>query len=271
MVAETDRMLLDIDRLCFSYSDKSLFSGLNLTAQSGRITAIIGPSGCGKSTLLRLIGGLLKPQQGSIQLDGKELTQLSPVAWRTVRKKMGFLFQSAALFPSLNVFENVTFPLRQHTTLPEAMMRDIVLFKLESVGLRGAAHLNPMQLSGGMARRVALARAIVLDPQFMMYDEPFIGLDPIGMGVIKRLIVDLNSALGITTILVSHHIADVFQLADYVYLLVNGAIRTQGTPKQLWRHADASIQQFMQGLPDGPVAFHYPAQDYATDLLNPVS
>lgn len=228
----------------------------------------MGPSGCGKTTLLRLIGGQLKPERGSIQVDGKVVNRLSRVQLYELRRKMGVLFQSGALFTNLSVFENVAFPLREHTELSDFMIRDIVLMKLQAVGLRGAKKLMPSQLSGGMARRVALARAIALDPELIMYDEPFTGLDPIALGVIVKLISDLNKALGITTILVSHDVEEALSIADYIYVIASGKIIGQGTPEKVHADRDPEVQQFLQGLPDGVVPFHYPAIDYAQDLLN---
>lgn len=228
----------------------------------------MGPSGSGKTTLLRLIGGQLKPERGSIHVDGKLINKLSRAQLYVLRRKMGTLFQSGALFTNLNVFENVAFPLREHTELSDLLIRDIVLMKLQSVGLRGAKNLMPNQLSGGMARRVALARAISLDPELIMYDEPFTGLDPIALGVIVKLISDLNKALSITTILVSHDVEEVLNIADYIYMIASGKIIGQGTPKKLQIDKDLEVQQFLQGLPDGPVPFHYPAIDYNQDLLH---
>lgn len=228
----------------------------------------MGPSGCGKTTLLRLIGGQLKPECGNILVDGKLINKLPRAQLYELRRKMGILFQSGALFTNLNVFENVAFPLREHTELPDFMIRDIVLMKLQSVGLRGAKNLMPSQLSGGMARRVALARAIVLDPELIMYDEPFTGLDPIALGVIVKLISDLNKALGIATILVSHDVKETLTIADYIYVIANGNIIGHGTPEKLHRDKDPEVQQFLQGLPDGVVPFHYPAIEYTQELLH---
>lgn len=228
----------------------------------------MGPSGSGKTTLLRLIGGQLKPERGSVRVDGKLINELSRAQLYELRRKMGTLFQSGALFTNLNVFENVAFPLREHTELPDFLIRDIVLMKLQSVGLRGAKNLMPSQLSGGMARRVALARAIALDPELIMYDEPFTGLDPIALGVIVKLISDLNKALSITTILVSHDVEEVLNIADYIYMIASGKIIGHGTPEKLQIDKDLEVQQFLKGLPDGPVPFHYPAIDYNQDLLH---
>lgn len=260
--------LVSIQDLYFSRSGHTVFSNIELTILRGKITAIMGPSGCGKTTLLRLIGGQLKPKRGSIYVDGQLINRLSRVRLYEVRRKIGVLFQSGALFTNLNVFENVAFPLREHTKLPDFMIRDIVLMKLQSVGLRGAKNLMPNQLSGGMARRVALARAIALDPELIMYDEPFSGLDPIAQGVIVRLVSDLNKALGITTILVSHDVKEALSIADYIYVIASGKIIGQGAPEKLSADKNPEIQQFLRGFPDGVVPFHYPAVDYTQDLLS---
>lgn len=259
---------VNIHGLYFNRSGHTVFSDVELNIPRGKITAIMGPSGCGKTTLLRLIGGQLKPGCGNIHVDGKLINKLSQVQLYKLRRKMGILFQSGALFTGLSVFENVAFPLREHTELPEFMIRDIVLMKLQSVGLRGAKNLMPNQLSGGMARRVALARAIALDPELIMYDEPFTGLDPIALGVIVRLISDLNKALGITSILVSHDVEEALSIADYIYVISGGKIIGHGPPEKVQVDRDPEVQQFLQGLPDGVVPFHYPAIDYMQDLLH---
>lgn len=259
--------LVEIRGLCFKRNGRTIFSDTNLTIPRGKITAIMGPSGCGKTTLLRLIGGQLKPKEGKITVDGALINGLSRTQLYEIRRKMGILFQSGALFTNLNVFENIAFPLREHTQLPDFMIRDIVLMKLQSVGLRGTVDLMPSQLSGGMARRVALARAIALDPALIMYDEPFTGLDPIALGVIIKLICDLNRALAMTTILVSHDVQEVMRIADYIYLIASGKIIGQGTPETLQLNKNSEVQQFLQGLPDGVVPFHYPAIDYTQDLF----
>jgi phospholipid/cholesterol/gamma-HCH transport system ATP-binding protein len=259
---------VNIRGLYFNRNGRAIFSDVELNIPRGKITAIMGPSGCGKTTLLRLIGGQLKPERGNIHVDGKLINKLSQAQLYELRRKMGILFQSGALFTNLNVFENVAFPLREHTNLPDFMIRDIVLMKLQSVGLRGAKNLMRSQLSGGMARRVALARAIALDPELIMYDEPFAGLDPIALGVIVKLISDLNKALGITTILVSHDVEEALSIADYVYVIASGKIIGHGTPEKVHIDKDPEVQQFLQGLPDGVVPFHYPAIDYKQDLLH---
>lgn len=259
---------VNIQGLYFSRNGRNVFSDIELNIPRGKITAIMGPSGCGKTTLLRLIGGQLKPERGNIQVDGKLINKLSRAQLYELRRKMGILFQSGALFTNLNVFENVAFPLREHTELTDFMIRDIVLMKLQSVGLRGAKNLMPNQLSGGMARRVALARAIALDPELIMYDEPFTGLDPIALGVIVKLISELNKALGITSILVSHDVEEALSIADYIYVIASGKIIGHGTPEKVHIDKDPEVQQFLQGLPDGVVPFHYPAIDYNQDLLH---
>jgi phospholipid/cholesterol/gamma-HCH transport system ATP-binding protein len=258
--------LVTIRDLHFAHGDHTIFTGVDLDIPRGKIIAIMGPSGTGKTTLLQLIGGRLYPNKGSIFVDQQNIHQLSRKELHRARCNMGFLFQSGALFTNLNVFENVAFPLREHTQLPEEIIHNIVLMKLQAVGLRGARDLMPSELSGGMARRVALARAIVMDPQLIMYDEPFTGLDPIALGVIVKLIRELNQALNMTTILVSHDVTEVVTIADYIYLISNGKIIAQNTPEKLLADSDPNVKQFMQGLPDGVVPFHYPAQDYEEEL-----
>ena len=227
----------------------------------------MGPSGTGKTTLLRLIGGQIKPDQGDVIVDGHSVPNLSRKQLFELRQRMGMLFQSGALFSELNVYENVAFPLRVHTKLPEDMIRDLVLIKLESVGLRGARDLMPSELSGGMGRRVALARAIALDPELMMYDEPFVGQDPITLGVLVKLIRQLNDALNMTTVLVSHDIDECLSIADHVCVLSGGQVLVEGTPEEILQSDEAEVKQFIQGLPDGPVPFRYPADDFAKDIL----
>ncbi len=259
---------VSIRGLCFNRNGRIIFSDIELNIPRAKITVIMGPSGCGKTTLLRLIGGQLKPERGDIHVDGKLVNKLSRPQWYKLRRKMGILFQSGALFTNLNVFENVAFPLRELTELPDFMIRDIVLMKLQSVGLRGAKNLMPSQLSGGMERRVALARAIALDPELIMYDEPFTGLDPIAFGVIVKLISDLNKALGITSILVSHDVKEALNIADYIYIIASGKIIGHGPPEKIHIDKNPEVQQFLRGLPDGVVPFHYPAIDYMQDLLH---
>ena len=259
--------LVTIRDLYFARGSRPIFDGVDLDIQRGKITAIMGPSGTGKTTLLRLIGGQLHPQRGSITVDGQEVPKLSRKHLYELRKRMGMLFQSGALLTDLDVYENVAFPMREHTDLPESMIRDLVLMKLEAVGLRGARRLNPSELSGGMARRVALARAIALDPMMIMYDEPFTGQDPISMGVLLKLIRQLNDALGLTSIIVSHDVQETAAISDYIYLLSGGKVVGQGTPEELDRSDSPWAQQFLKGQPDGPVPFHYRAPDYLDDLL----
>ena len=267
MMASDNPVLVEVRGLRFARGKRVIFDGVDLDIQRGKITAIMGPSGTGKTTLLRLIGGQLKPQQGSVHVDGLQVETLRHGALYQLRKRMGMLFQNGALLTDMNVFDNVAFPLREHTRLSESMIRDLVLLKLHAVGLRGARDLMPSELSGGMARRVALARAIALDPMMMMYDEPFTGQDPISMGVLVRLIRKLNDALGLTSVIVSHDIAETSSIADYIYLLSDGKVVGQGTADELKQSSSEWAQQFLKGLPDGPVPFHYQAADYLQDLL----
>ncbi len=259
--------LVTIRGLSFSRGERVIFEQVDLDIRRGKITAIMGPSGTGKTTLLNLIGGLLQPSAGSIEVDGERVDELGLAELYRLRKRMGMLFQSSALFTDLNVFENVAFPLREHTSLPESMIHTLVLMKLEAVGLRGAKDLSPSELSGGMARRVALARAIALEPMMVMYDEPFAGQDPISMGVLVKLIRTLNDALGLTSIVVSHDIKETASIADYIYLISNGRVVEHGAPAALDRSTSPWVEQFVHGLPDGPVPFHYPAPPYEEDLL----
>lgn len=259
---------VEIKNLFFSLDDRCIFDGIDMVVKQGKITAIMGPSGSGKTTLLRLIGAQLRPDSGQIYVNGQNIHQLSRKSLYETRRNMGLLFQSSALFTHLSVFENVAFPLREHTELNASMIRNIVLMKLEAVGLRGAAHLMPAQLSGGMCRRVALARTIALDPVLMMYDEPFTGQDPISMGVLVRLIQRLNQLLHTTTIIVSHDVEETCSIADYIYLISGGKIIGQGTPDELKRSIEPQIRQFMHGEADEVVPFHYPAKPYTEELLN---
>jgi phospholipid/cholesterol/gamma-HCH transport system ATP-binding protein len=260
-------VLVSIRGLCFARGERMIFDDVDMDILRGKVTTIMGPSGTGKTTLLRLIGGQLQPVSGSVQVDGLEVPGLGRADLYELRQRMGMLFQSGALLTDLNVFENVAFPLREHTDLPESMIRDLVLMKLQAVGLRGARTLMPSELSGGMARRVALARAIALDPMMIMYDEPFTGQDPISMGALVQLIRLLNDALGLTSVIVSHDVKEAAAISDYVYLISGGKIMGHGTPEQLRDTASEWVKQFMQGLPDGPVPFHYPAPPYVDDLL----
>jgi phospholipid/cholesterol/gamma-HCH transport system ATP-binding protein len=258
---------VELKGLSFKRGTRSIFNNVDIRIPRGKVTGIMGPSGCGKTTLLRLMGAQLRPSSGEVWVNGQNLPKLSRSDLFDARKQMGVLFQSGALFTDLDVFENVAFPLRVHTQLPDEMIRDIVLLKLQAVGLRGAIDLMPDELSGGMKRRVALARAIALDPQILMYDEPFVGQDPIAMGVLVRLIRLLNDALGITSIVVSHDLAETASIADYLYVVGDEQVLGQGTPEELMNSDNPRIRQFMTGEPDGPVPFHFPAADYRTDLL----
>lgn len=258
--------LVELQHLSFGYGERMVLEDISLTIARGKVTALMGASGGGKTTILRLIGGQIKAQRGQMLFDGKDVTPMEQSALYTVRRRMGMLFQFGALFADLDVFENVAFPLREHTNLPEALIRDVVLMKLNAVGLRGAHALMPSDLSGGMARRVALARAIVLDPELVMYDEPFAGLDPISLGTAARLIRELNDAMGLTSIFVSHDLKQTFAIADQVIILANGKIATQGTPEEVCRSTDPLVYQYVNALPDGPVHFHYPGPSVAQDF-----
>ncbi|MBC7685405.1 MAG: ABC transporter ATP-binding protein [Bdellovibrionales bacterium] len=258
--------LVEIRNLHFAYGDRSILSNLNMDFPRGKVVAVMGGSGCGKTTVLRLIGGQIRPQQGEVSVAGEVVHKLDTDGLYRLRRKMGMLFQFGALFTDLTVFENVAFPLREHTNLPEELIRDLVLMKLNAVGLRNAAMLKPAEISGGMARRVAVARAVALDPELVMYDEPFAGLDPISMGVTANLIKRLNEALGSTSILVSHDVHECFAIADYVYFMSAGKIVAQGTPADLRVSDDPYVKQFVNAAPDGPVPFHYPGKSFADDL-----
>lgn len=258
--------LVEIRDLQFAYGERSILSGLNMDFPRGKVVAVMGGSGSGKTTILRLIGGQLRPQSGSVWVEGQQVETLSTPQLYQLRRKMGMLFQHGALFTDLTVFENVAFPLREHAQLPDQLLRDLVLMKLHAVGLRNAAWLKPSEISGGMARRVALARAIALDPPLIMYDEPFAGLDPISMGVTANLIRKLNDALGSTSILVSHDVHESFSIADHVYFLSRGKIVAHGTPQQMLESSDPYVKQFVHAESDGPVPFHYPGKSLAEDL-----
>ena len=249
--------ILQLDQVRFGYRDRMILDGVSMRFQRGRVVALIGGSGSGKTTILRLIGGMLHPRSGSVSFEGRALHTLDRDGLYSARRRMGLLYQFGALFTDLSVFENVAFPLREHTQLPEHLIRDLVLLKLNAVGLRGVAHYQTSQLSGGMARRVALARAIALDPPLIMYDEPFAGLDPISLATVAQLIRQLNDALNVASILVSHDIKDAFAIADYVYLLAQGHIAAEGSPAQMQASADPTVRQFLDGDIDGPVAFHH--------------
>ena len=264
----TPEPLIKIRDLHFARGERVIFDGVDVDIPRGKVTAIMGPSGTGKTTLLKLIGGQLRPDRGSIEVDGQDVHKLSRSALYTLRMRMGMLFQTGALLTDLSVYDNVAYPLREHTNLPETMIRRLVLMKLEAVGLRGARDLMPSALSGGMARRVALARAISLDPMMVMYDEPFTGQDPISMGVLAQLVRRLNDAVGLTSILVSHDVEETAGISDYIYVISGGKVLEHGTPAQIDASASTSVRQFMSGLPDGPVSFHYDAPTLESDLLS---
>jgi phospholipid/cholesterol/gamma-HCH transport system ATP-binding protein len=258
--------LVECRNLRFGYGDRPILDDLSFTVQRGKVTALMGASGGGKTTVLRLIGGQVKAQQGQLRFDGQEIGTLDQAGLYAARRRMGMLFQFGALFTDLSVFDNVAFPLREHTHLPELLIRDIVLMKLNAVGLRGARDLMPSEVSGGMARRVALARAIALDPELIMYDEPFAGLDPISLGTAAQLIRRLNDTLGITSIVVSHDLEETFSIADQVIVLANGKVAAQGTPQEVMHSSDPLVDQFVHAKPDGPVHFHYPGPTVAEDF-----
>jgi phospholipid/cholesterol/gamma-HCH transport system ATP-binding protein len=259
--------VVEISGLKYRVGEKVIFDRLNINIPRGKITAIMGPSGTGKTTLLRIMTGQVLPDRGRVIVEGKNVRRLNTDELYELRTQMGFLFQNGALFTDSSVYENVAFPLHEHTKLPEVLIRHIVLMKLQAVGLRGAADMMPTELSGGMARRVALARAIVMDPKIIFYDEPFVGLDPISMGVIVRLIRELNYSLDLTSIIVSHDVHEVNTVSDQSYLISDGKVVGYGTPEELEHNKSAWVRQFMKGLADGPVPFHYPAPDYAKQLL----
>jgi phospholipid/cholesterol/gamma-HCH transport system ATP-binding protein len=259
--------LVEINQLHFQRNSRVIFRGVDIQIPRGKVTAIMGPSGTGKTTLLRLIGGQLAPSQGQVLVMGENVHQLNRNHLYQLRKRMGMLFQNSGLFTHLTVFDNVAFPLREHTPLSESMIRSLVLLKLQMVGLRGARNLMPSELSGGMARRVALARAIALDPSLIMYDEPFSGQDPISMGVLVKLIRTLNDAMNLTSIIVSHDVQETLSIADYVYVISNGQLIGHGPASSINQDKSAQLQQFLQGLPDGPVPFHYPAAALEQDLM----
>ncbi len=266
-MSEPSTNFIEIRGLSFNRGNRVIFDNIDMDIPRGKVVGIMGPSGTGKTTLLRLIGRQLKPDAGSIVVDGHNLEDLSREKLFRLRRKMGMLFQTGALFTDISVFENVAFPVRIHTELSEAMIRDIVFMKLQAVGLRGAWSLMPSELSGGMNRRVALARAIALDPEMVMYDEPFVGQDPIAMGMLVELIRKLNTTLKITSLVVSHDLNETASISDLLYLLADGKIIGQGSSEDMLNSDDPRVKQFMQGLPDGPVPFHYPAGDYQDDLL----
>jgi phospholipid/cholesterol/gamma-HCH transport system ATP-binding protein len=258
--------LVELRDIRFGYGERVILDGISLTIPRGKVTALMGASGGGKTTVMRLIGGQYRAQAGSLTFDGQEVAALNSTDLYAVRRRMGMLFQFGALFTDLSVFDNVAFPLREHTDLSESMIRDIVLMKLEAVGLRGARDLMPSEVSGGMARRVALARAMALDPELIMYDEPFAGLDPISLGTAARLIRQLNDTLGLTSIIVSHDLDETFHIADQVIVLANGKIAAQGTPDEVRHSTDPLVKQFVTAAPDGPVRFHYPGPSVVQDF-----
>ena len=272
MTANSSHSLVEIRHLSFGYGERIILDDISLEIPRGKVTALMGASGGGKTTILRLIGGQIRAQQGQALFDGQDVTSMTQPELYAVRRRMGMLFQFGALFADLDVFENVAFPLREHTDLSDALIRDIVLMKLNAVGLRGARDLMPSDLSGGMARRVAMARAIALDPELVMYDEPFAGLDPISLGTAARLIRQLNDAMGLTSIFVSHDLEQTFAIADQVIILANGKIATQGTPDEVRHSTDPLVYQYVHALPDGPVHFQYPgptvAQDFGTEVAS---
>ncbi len=270
MTSTPDSPLVELKNLTFAYGgakgERVILDGVSLTVPRGKVTALMGASGGGKTTVLRLIGGQYKAQQGELLFDGQDVGKLDEAGLYAARRRMGMLFQFGALFTDLSVFDNVAFPLREHTDLAPALIRDIVLMKLGAVGLRGARDLMPSQISGGMARRVALARAIALDPELIMYDEPFAGLDPISLGTAARLIRQLNDAMGLTSIVVSHDLEETFHIADQVIILANGKVAAQGTPEAVRHSANELVHQFVNALPDGPVKFHYPGPGVDEDF-----
>lgn len=267
---QTQTPLIEFRDVDFGYGERLIVDAVSLSIAKGQVTAIMGASGGGKTTLLRLMAGQVQAQQGEVMFDGQDVGRLDPDGLYAVRRRMGMLYQFGALFTDISVFDNVAFALREHTDLPEALIRDIVLMKLHAVGLRGARDLMPSQLSGGMARRVALARAIALDPQLIMYDEPFAGLDPISLGTAARLIRNLNDTLGLTSVIVSHDLDETFHIADRVIILANGRIAAQGTPEEVRTSTDPLVHQFVSASPEGPVRFHYPGPTVAEDFAGEI-
>lgn len=257
---------IELDKVSFAYGSRRILDGVSLRIARGKLAAIMGGSGSGKTTLLRLISGQVKPDSGRVWVDGQDVAKLNTAGLYAMRRRMGMLFQFGALFTDSSVFDNVAFPLREHSGLPEELIHTIVMMKLQAVGLRGAARLMPSELSGGMARRAALARSIALDPDLIMYDEPFVGQDPITMAVLVKLIKELNDALGITSVIVTHDVKEVLSIADYAYIIANRRVVAQGTPEQLREEHNPEVEQFLKGLPDGPVPFHFPAGDLLQDL-----
>ena len=268
-LAPASRNAVDMSGVNFGYDRRrAILKGIDMTIPHGKVVAIMGGSGCGKTTLLRLVGGQLRAQSGQVLVDGQDVAKLHREELFALRRKIGMLFQFGALFTDLTVFENVAFPIREHTELPEALIHDLVVMKLHAVGLRGAASFRVAELSGGMARRVALARAVALDPMLVLYDEPFAGLDPISLGVVGQLIRQLNDALGSTSIVVTHDIYESLKIVDYLYFVSDGRIIAQGTPDEVRHSQDPFVKQFVEGAPDGPVPFHYPARPYAEEFVS---
>ena len=261
--------LVEVDNVTFGYDQRVILRQISMEVPRGKVVAIMGLSGCGKTTLLRLIGGAIRPRRkrGEVRVAGQVVNRLDPDGLYALRRKMGMLFQFGALFTDMTSLENVAFQMREHTDLPEPLIRDLAMMKLDAVGLRGAAHLMPSELSGGMARRVALARSIALDPMLMMYDEPFAGLDPISMGVVGQLIRRLNDSLGATSIIVTHDVVEAMQIVDYIFFMSEGLIVARGTPDEIRASKETFVHQFVYGEVDGPVAFHYPAPDLGKDIL----
>ena len=266
MAALPSTSLVELRNLTFGYGERVILDNISLSVPRGKVTALMGASGGGKTTILRLIGGQNRAQSGEMLFDGQDVTCMDQTQLYAARRRMGMLFQFGALFADLSVFENVAFPLREHTNLPDALIRDIVLMKLNAVGLRGARDLMPSEVSGGMARRIALARAIALDPELVMYDEPFSGLDPISLAIAARLIRELNDSMGLTSIFVSHELEQTFGIADHVIILANGKVASEGTPEQVRQSTDPLVYQYVNALPDGPVHFHYPGVSVEEDF-----
>jgi phospholipid/cholesterol/gamma-HCH transport system ATP-binding protein len=266
MAPHLSESLVELRNLTFGYAERVILDNVSLSVPRGKVTALMGASGGGKTTILRLIGGQNRAQSGELLFDGQDVTPMAQKELYAARRRMGMLFQFGALFADLSVFDNVAFPLREHTGLSEALVRDIVLMKLNAVGLRGAAQLMPSEVSGGMARRIALARAIALDPELVMYDEPFSGLDPISLAIAARLIRELNDSMGLTSIFVSHELTETFAIADHIIILANGKVATQGTAEEVKRSSDPLVYQYVNALPDGPVRFHYPGPSVQEDF-----
>jgi phospholipid/cholesterol/gamma-HCH transport system ATP-binding protein len=263
----SEQALVEIRDVNFSYDRRPVLNGINMSFGKGKVIAVMGGSGCGKTTLFRLIGGALRPTKGEVRIDGKVIHDLDDKGLYEMRRKMGVLFQFGALFTDMSVFDNVAFQMREHTDLPEEIIHDLVMMKLHAVGLRGTHQLMPAELSGGMARRVALARTIALDPMLILYDEPFAGLDPISLSVVGQLIRKLNDALGTTSVVVTHDVQESLKIVDYVYFISDGVIRAEGTPDEIRASSDPFVHQFVHGEVDGPLPFHYPvATTYAQDM-----